>query len=298
VTVVERNPRLLDGADPAVGEGLAGAFRREGITVLTGATAGRVRRDPDGRRRLSLTVDGEEREAVAEALLVATGRRARLDGLGLDEAGVALTESGDLIAVDETMRSRQPDVYAAGDVAAPRQATHLAVVGGEVAGYNAARDLGFDGGAAAALAPPGPLGRPLGGVVRAGADGRLRVDYSVLPEVLFTEPGYARVGMSEPDAARAGIACVAARYPFAEVGMAQVMGQTEGFLKLLAGREDGRLLGAEILGVQADTLVHEAVLALAFGATAAQLARVPHYHPTLSEVFPSAAAALLEQLEA
>ena len=124
------------------------------------------------------------------------------------------------------------------------------------------------------------------------------MDYAVLPEVLFTDPGYARVGLSEADAARAGIACVAARYPFAEVGMAQVMGQTEGFLKLLAGREDGRLLGAEILGVQADTLIHEAVLALAFGATATQLARVPHYHPTLSEVFPSAAAALLEQLGA
>ena len=118
------------------------------------------------------------------------------------------------------------------------------------------------------------------------------------PEVLFTDPGFARVGLSEAGAAAAGIACVATRYPFSEVGMATVMGQTEGFLKLLARREDGRLVGAEVLGAQAETLVHEAVLALAFGATAAQLARLPHYHPTLSEVFPAAAEALLDQLGA
>ena len=306
VTLVGRGPGLLADADPAAGEALAAAFRREGIDVLTGATAVRVARDPDGRRRLSLSVeDGPHgpagaREVVAAALLVAAGRRARLDGLGLEGAGVALTasDSGDVIEVDATMRSRHPDVYAAGDVAGPRQATHLAVLQGEVAGYNAARDLGFDGGAGAALAPGGPDGRPLGGTVRGGPDGRLRMDYAVQPEVLFTDPGFARVGLSETGAAAAGIACVATRYPFSEVGMATVMGQTEGYLKLLARREDGRLVGAEVLGAQAETLVHEAVLALAFGATAAQLARLPHYHPTLSEVFPAAAEALLDRLGA
>ena len=107
-----------------------------------------------------------------------------------------------------------------------------------------------------------------------GADGRLTLDGSLVPRVLFTEPAYARVGRDEQEARAEGIAYAVARYDFADVGMAVVMEETQGFLKLLARRADGRLLGAQILGTQAETLIHEAVLALALGATAEEAGAV------------------------
>jgi pyruvate/2-oxoglutarate dehydrogenase complex dihydrolipoamide dehydrogenase (E3) component len=129
-----------------------------------------------------------------------------------------------------------------------------------------------------------PAARRLGGVADKGPGGTLRLDTAVVPQVLFSDPPFARVGPNEREAQAAGRDYAAARYDFADLGMAQVMGQTKGFVKLLADRRDGRLLGVQVLGHQADTLIHEAVVAMAFGATAEQLARIPHYHPTLAEI--------------
>ena len=144
---------------------------------------------------------------------------------------------------------------------------------------------GFRGGSReAADAFLSPAARRVGGVADAGPDGTLRMDYLVVPQVIFSDPPFARVGLNEKEAGAAGIEFETARYAFADLGMAQVMGQTKGFVKMLAGRRDGRILGVQILGHQADTLIHEAIVAMAFGATAEQLSRIPHYHPTLAEI--------------
>lgn len=283
ITVLQRSSHIFSREDPEVGETLAGHLRDEGMEIFTDATLHGCYRQPDGRRVMVADIGGKRREFPGEQLFVALGRRASIHGLGLERAAVTLDETACFVAVDESLRTSHPDIYAAGDVATHHQMTHLAVLQGEVAGYNAARALGYG-----TELPPevflSPAARRLGGVATLAPNGLFRMDYSVVPQVLFTDPPFAKVGLNEREASAAGVPYVVASYSFADLGMAQVMGQTKGFIKMLADRRDGRILGVQILGHQADTLIHEAVMALAFGATAEQVARVPHFHPTLPEI--------------
>ncbi|MBI3974462.1 MAG: NAD(P)/FAD-dependent oxidoreductase [Chloroflexi bacterium] len=283
VTMLQRSGRILSHDDAEVGQTLAAHLREEGIHIETHSVLRGCFRRPDGMRVMIADIAGETREFPGALLFVALGRRAAIHGLDLESAGVRLNEDGCFVAVDDAMRTSNPDVYAAGDLATMRQMTHIAVLQGEVAGFNAARTLGLGGqGAADAFLSPGA--RRLGGVADEGTGGTLRMDYSVVPQVIFSDPPFARVGLNEQEARAAGRHYLAARYDFADLGMAQVMGQTKGFVKMLADRRDGRVLGVQILGHQADTLIHEAIVAMAFGATAEQLARIPHYHPALAEI--------------
>lgn len=275
VTLMDRDDQILGEADPDVADALAGYLRAEGIIVHTGVKITSCSRRPDGRRVVVAEVAGERREILGDALLVAVGRKAAVGGLDLGAAGVAVDEEHGAIVVDETMRSSNPDVYAAGDVTSRRQATHLAVQQGEIAGYNAAHSMAMERGdrtlgasADRPLAVPSPQAQRLRGVASASADDTLRLDDSLVPLVLYTDPALAQVGMCEHEAREASEDYVAARYDFAELGMARVVGQTKGCVKVLARRRDGRILGVQVLGFQADTLIHEAVVAMAFGATA------------------------------
>ncbi len=248
VTLLQRDTQLLSDADPDVSQALTRALRGEGLVIHTGAEVERCDRAEAGAGtgleergvRVQATVDGERRELFAAQLLVATGRRGRVSQLNPEAAGVALDEEGCFVAVDGTQRTSHPDVYAAGDVATRRQMTHLAVQQGEVAGYNAAWELrperSRSAGRGRLLPRPSPGVRALPGLARVGADGRLTLDGSLVPRVLFTEPAYARVGRDEQEARAEGIAYAVARYDFADVGMAVVMEETQGFLKLLARR--------------------------------------------------------------
>jgi pyruvate/2-oxoglutarate dehydrogenase complex dihydrolipoamide dehydrogenase (E3) component len=179
----------------------------------------------------------------------------------------------------------------------PRDDFDLLILGGGSAGYAAARELGLGSGSSIDELLPAEA-RRLGGVADDGTDGALRMDYSVIPQVFFSDPPFARVGLNEGEARAAKRGYLVARYDYADQGMAQVMGQTKGFVKMLADRADGRILGVQILGHQAETLIHEAIVAMAFGATAEQLARIPHYHPTLSELLTYPAEELAERRRA
>ncbi len=286
VTMLQRSGHILSHDDPEVGETLAGYLREEGIEIETNAAfQGCYRRNgrKDGDCVMIADIAGQRREFPGAVLFVALGRRAAIHGLDLDAATVRLNEDGCFVQVDESMRTSNPDVYAAGDMATMRQMTHIAVLQGEVAGFNAAREIGL-GGEGSADRLLSPEARRLGGVADDGPNGTLRMDYSVVPQVIFSDPPFARVGLNEREARDAQRDYLVARYDYADQGMAEVMGQTKGFVKMLADRRSGRILGVQILGHQAETLIHEAVVAMAFGATAEQLARVPHYHPTLSEI--------------
>lgn len=295
VTLLQRSGHILSRDDPEVGQTLAGYLRDEGIVIETNTTFRGCHRRTDGDCVMIADIGGEQREFPGAVLLAALGRRAAIQGLDLDAAGIGLNEDGCFVAVDESLRTSNPDVYAAGDVGTLRQMTHLAVLQGEVAGFNAAHALGLgaDGGLDDFLSREA---RRLGGIAEGGPGGLLCMDYSVVPQVIFSDPPFARVGLNEQEAHAAGIEHVVARYDYADHGMAEVMGQTKGFVKMLAGRRDGRLLGVQILGHQADTLIHEAVVAMAFGATAEQLARIPHYHPSLAEIHANAAEELANRL--
>ena len=258
ITLLHRGDRVLSRGDPDVSEAIARRLREEHIDLQTDVTVERCSRREDGTRVVTAAVGGESREFAAEIILVALGRRAQIHGLNLAAAGITLDEEDCFVTVDDALRTSNPHVYAAGDVAMRHQMTHVAVQQGEVAGANA-------------------------------AGGERRLDSALEPQVIFCDPPFARVGLDEQAAREAGVEVDVARYEFADHAMAELMGQTTGFVKLLAAREDGRIVGVQIFGHQADTLIHEAVVAMRFGATAAQLAAIPHFHPTLSEILPACA---------
>src|SRR6266542_1814381 len=301
VTMLQRSGHILSRDDPEVGETLEDYLKEEGLELRTDSHVLGCYRAPNGDCVMIADVEGERREFQGAVLFVATGRRAAIHGLDLAAAGIALEETGCFVRVEESMRTSNPDVYAAGDVATMRQMTHIAVLQGEVAGFNAARELGLGGGAGGVGGADeflSPEARRLGGVADGEPGGTLRMDYSVVPQVVFSDPPFARVGLNEREAREAEQEYLVARYDYADQGMAEVMGQTKGFVKMLADRRDGRILGVQILGHQAETLIHEAIVAMAFGATAEQLARIPHFHPTLSELLTYPAEALADQVRA
>jgi pyruvate/2-oxoglutarate dehydrogenase complex dihydrolipoamide dehydrogenase (E3) component len=146
-------------------------------------------------------------------------------------------------------------------VCGPHEIVHIAIEQGEIAAHNAAVHLG-----------------------KCEASPR-EIDYRLKLLGIFTDPQVATVGLSEAEARSAGIHVAAATYPFDDHGKSLVMGETDGFVKLIADTRNGGLVGAAVIGPEAVELIHEIVVAMHFRATASQLSRIPHYHPTLSEIW-------------
>lgn len=259
VTVVQRGPQLLTGTDADVAAALEEALRARGIAIFTGTRIQDIERTVAGRRVI-FECAGSRHTIEATQILNALGRRPHLEGLGLAAAGIEAPQGR--IAINAHQQTSQPHVFAAGDCCGPYEIVHIAIQQGEIAARNAARTLRGESDAALEA-----------------ADYRLRVF------VVFTEPQVATVGMNEADATASGRAFRTASYPFNDHGKSVVMGETHGFVKLLADAETGEILGGSVVGPHAGDLIHEIVVAMAFRATAAQLAAVPHYHPTLSEIW-------------
>jgi pyruvate/2-oxoglutarate dehydrogenase complex dihydrolipoamide dehydrogenase (E3) component len=187
----------------------------------------------------------------------------------LEKAGVAL--EGHAICTDLEQRTTARHLFAAGDCCGPYEVVHIAVSQGETAGRNAA----------ALLRGAKPVS----------------LDYRLKLFACFAEPQMAACGMGEQEAREAGHEVVTASYPFNDHGKSLVMGETDGFVKLVADARDGRILGGSVVGPHASELIHEIVVAMAFHATAGQLALVPHYHPTLSEIWTYPAEEIAEKLD-
>jgi pyruvate/2-oxoglutarate dehydrogenase complex dihydrolipoamide dehydrogenase (E3) component len=260
VTVVQRSPQILKSVDEDVAAALQQAMEKRGITVFAGTRLLEASRE-GSTATVRFEYQGEVREATAEAVLVATGRSPHTDSLGLDQAGVATNRRGG-IEVDASQASSQPHIFAAGDVASPIEVVHIAITQGEHAAHNAAVRLG-----------------------KQPAASQKTTDYRLKLFGIFTEPEVAMVGLSEREAADAGIDLVSASYPFDDHGKSMVAGALDGFVKLVADRATGRLIGGAVIGPHAVELIHEITVAMAFNATAQQLMEVPHYHPTLSEIW-------------
>ena len=179
----------------------------------------------------------------------------------LNHAGVATTKKGGIeVGPDQRSRSKR-HVFAAGDVCGPYEIVHIAIQQAELAARNAARHVGkLDG------SPE-------------------EIDYRLKLFVLFTEPQMAQVGLTERECAHAGRDFAVAKYPFNDHGKAIVKGETDGFVKLITERATGEILGGAVVGPEAAELIHEITVAMHFHGTAADLAKVPHYHPTLSEIW-------------
>jgi pyruvate/2-oxoglutarate dehydrogenase complex dihydrolipoamide dehydrogenase (E3) component len=260
VTVVERSPRLLPREDEDVSEAIRGILEAEGIALSLGAECLSLARGPEGIVVGAACGDDQPR-IVGSHVLLATGRRPNTDTLGLDRAGIRVDERG-YIEVDHQCRTSAEGVWAVGDCNGRGAFTHTAWNDHEVVVANL-----FDG------------------------DPR-RVSDRIPCYALFIDPPLGRAGLTEREALARGGRVLRATMPMRRVGRAREMGETQGFMKALVDADTQRLLGAAILGVGGDEVVHALLDVMAAGLPFTAISRTMHIHPTVSELVPT----LLQQL--
>lgn len=260
VAVIQRSSHVLSGSDADVAKALEAALNvRENLKVFTGTRLEKITRNESGTKVVHFEQDGMPRKIEGDEILLATGRHPRTGGLACEAAGVKL-DSGRVVA-DEEQRTSAPHIFAAGDVCSPHEIVHIAIEQGETAAHNAALHLGFKMGA-----------------IR-------KMDYRLKLLGIFTEPEVAMAGLTEEEARGEGREIAVASYPFDDHGKSMVRGQTEGFVKMIADAKSNEIVGAAVVGPEAVELIHEVVVAMHFRSTAREFLRIPHYHPTLSEIW-------------
>jgi len=261
VTVIEFLDRILPGMDNEVAKNFERVLTKQGFKFRLGHKVTGATRTEKG---VSLTVEpakgGDAQTVEADVVLVAIGRRPYVEGLGLEGAGIALDERG-RIRTDHGFATSVPGIYAIGDVIAGPMLAHKA------------EDEGV------AIAE-----------ILAGQHGH--VNYAAIPGIVYTWPEVASVGATEEELKAAGTAYKVGKFPFTANGRARAMGDIDGFAKILADKTTDRVLGAHILGPDAGHLIAEMVTAMEFGASAEDVARICHAHPTLSEAVKEAALAV------
>jgi dihydrolipoamide dehydrogenase len=256
VTVIEMLERLVPLEDPDLGAGLQRSFQRRGIEVKTGARVLEVSQH-EGGLRVEIEANGQRSTVDAEKVLV-TGRAPYSEGLGLDRIGVAMDRR--FVRVDERMATSVPGIWAIGDLTGKIALAHVASAQGEVAVENA---LGHE----------------------------RTMDYSAVPGVVYSFPQVASVGLSEPRAREAGHEVEAGTFPFQASGRAIAARDTEGFVKVVADKKWGRILGVHILHSRAGDLIEEAVVAMKLESSIEDLVAAIHPHPTFTEAIAEAALA-------
>jgi pyruvate/2-oxoglutarate dehydrogenase complex dihydrolipoamide dehydrogenase (E3) component len=269
-TIIQRSGRLVRNYDEDVSAELESAFVEEGIDVRTHTRLVRVER-AGAMKKVVYEQKGVMCEVMAEEILCATGRDPALGGLGLDKAGVEVSKGG-CLSLDETLATNVPHIFAAGDATGMHEVVHIGIQQGEWAARNAMR------------------------LLRHSAEPMEKVDYRLNALVTFTEPEIALVGLTEIEAKEKGIDYVTAKYPFNDHGKAMIMGVRFGFVKLLAEKTRGEIIGAEIIGPHAADLIHELIAVMYYRGTAADLVAMPHYHPTLAEIITYPAEEIVEKL--
>jgi pyruvate/2-oxoglutarate dehydrogenase complex dihydrolipoamide dehydrogenase (E3) component len=255
VVIAERNLRLLHREDPEVGDFLADHFRRRGAEVRLKTAVARVERTAAGKR---VTLSPGDEPVLVDEILVATGKAPNTD-LGLGVAGVEFDKGG--IAVDETLRTSNSRIYAAGDVVGPYRFTHAAAYQGKVACDNMFGSR------------------------------RRRTDYSAMPRCVFTSPEIATVGRTEQEARDRSAEVRVGRAGIAAADRAITSGRTDGFVKVIAD-PSGRLIGGAVVADRAGEVAQELALAIALGATASQVAAAIHAFPTYSDALAEACRAV------
>ncbi len=265
VSLIQRSHQILSGGDEDLARVVEARLREEGMDVYTGTRILGVSKEGNDRV-LRFLHETQEKTVRAEHILQALGRRPNTDGLNLESAGVA-THMGKIV-VDSEMRTGQPHIFAVGDVNGLHEIVHIAIEQGEIAAHNA-------------VFPDQPARK---------MDDRLKAS------VVFTDPAVASVGLSEKECRAGDISYLVASYPFNDHGKSICMGETHGHVKILCQPKTGKILGAHIVGPEAGELIHQLITAMYFNGTVHDLLKIPHYHPTLSEIITYPAEDLIEKL--
>ena len=260
VIVLEYLDRILPGADAEIAAAAEKIFRRQGLDIRLGSRVlGASVQTGEGEGRCLVEVEGAD-PIECDRVLVAVGRTPISDGLGLEEAGLATDDRG-FIQVNERFATSAPGVLAIGDVIGGPQLAHKAEEEGMAC-------------------------------VDGIAGGFVHIDYDAIPGIVYTEPEVASVGKTEEQLSDAGVDYRKGTFPFRAIGRARATGSLEGFVKVLAHAETDAILGVHILGSHAGDLIAEAVAAITFDASAEDLFRTSHAHPTLAEAIKEAALAV------
>ena len=262
VTVIEMMEQLLPGTDPELVRVVERRLKALGVEVHTQSKAKALKKGKSGATLTAETPKGEV-SVDADCVLVSVGRKPNTQEVGLEKAKIELDGHG-FVKIDDQLKTTNPRVWAIGDVAGPPMLAHKASHEGLVAAEIIA-------------------GKPAG------------PDWTAVPAVIFTDPEIAYVGLTEREAKEQGYETITGRFPFTALGRALSMGETDGFVKIVADKNNHVVLGVQIVGPEASTLIGEATLAVEMGARLEDLALTVHAHPTLPEALMEAAEAALGQ---
>lgn len=256
VSIVEMMPHILPTQDAELVSILDEALKEGGVEIYCGAQVSRI--DDTKGGKLVILSDGNkaEKKLKAEAAAVSVGQKPNIEGLGLNECGVVINNGR--IQTNERMETNVPNIYAAGDVVGGMMLAYVAIAEGIVAAKNA---MGINS----------------------------TIDYQAVPQCIFTLPEVASVGLTEEEAVAQGYQIRIGRFPFAANGMAVILGEQRGLVKIITEQKYGQILGVHIIGPRATSLISEATLAMKLEATSREIVATMHAHPTLSEAVWEAA---------
>ncbi len=260
VTILEGMPAFLPAADEAVAKEAKKVFDKQGLKIELGVKVGEVKASKKGVSIAYTNAKGEAVTLDADKLIVSIGRVANTTGLNVEAVGLQLGERGDIV-VDADCRTNVPGIWAVGDVVRGPMLAHKA----EEEGVAVAERI-------------------------AGQHGH--VNFNTIPYVIYTSPEIAWVGKTEQQLKAEGVAYKAGQFPFLANGRARALGDTTGFVKIIADAKTDEILGVHIIGPSASELIAEAVMAMEFRASAEDIARICHAHPSLSESTKEAALAV------
>lgn len=253
VILIQRSPNILRDHSEEASTVVQQAFVDEGIELFAGTTLRKIKHDRQGYR-VEFVHDGKVVTRRAAHCLNALGRTPNTASLNLAAAGVKTHNDGQIV-INRWQQTTASHIYAAGDCSGPHEIVHVAIQQGELAARHAA-----------------------------GIKGIKPVDYSLLLNVVFTDPQLATIGLLESDLKESGTRFLSASYPFNDHGKSILMEANYGYVKVLAAPKTGRILGAEIVGKDAGELIHCFSAPLAMKATVFDMLKAPWYHPTLAEI--------------
>jgi dihydrolipoamide dehydrogenase len=261
LTVVEALPDILTGVDAECAKLVERRIEKLGGKIFKKAKAQGYEKQADGSLAVKVEVDGKAETLVCDTILVAVGMRPASRGLGLEQVGVTIDGRG-FIPTDKQGRTSVPTIYAVGDVSGAPLLAHKATKEGEI-------------------------------VAEVIAGHKAEKDWVTIPGAIFTDPEIASAGLTADEAKARGIEVVTGKFPFAALGKAMALNETEGFVKVIADKKTKQILGVHIVGPEASTMIGEAALALEMAAFLEDVSLTIHPHPTLGEALMEACAAAL-----